>query len=39
LPARVQEGEAQASFENGILKIILPKAQERKAINVKITKK
>lgn len=39
LPSRVQEGEAQASFENGILKIILPKAQERKAINVKVTKK
>lgn len=38
LPARVQEGEAQAAFENGILKITLPKAQERKAIKVEIKK-
>lgn len=39
LPARVQEGEAQASFENGILKILLPKAEERKAIKVEVKKK
>jgi Molecular chaperone (small heat shock protein) len=39
LPARVQEGEAQASFENGILKILLPKAEARKAIKVEVKKK
>ncbi len=38
LPARVQEGEAQASFENGILKISLPKAEARKAIKVEVKK-
>ncbi len=39
LPARVQEGNAQASFENGILKILMPKAEAQKAIKVEIKKK
>lgn len=38
LPARVEEGKAQASFENGVLKITLPKAEERKAIKVEVKK-
>lgn len=38
LPARVEEGKTQASFENGVLKITLPKAEERKAIKVAIKK-
>lgn len=38
LPARVEEGQAQASFENGVLKITLPKAEARKAIKVEIKK-
>lgn len=38
LPARVQENQAQAGFENGILKITLPKAEERKAIKVEVKK-
>lgn len=38
LPARVEEGNTQASFENGVLKITLPKAEERKAIKVAIKK-
>lgn len=39
LPAAVIEGKAQASFENGVLKINLPKAEERKAIKVEVKKK
>lgn len=38
LPARVEEGQAQASFENGVLKITLPKAEACKAIKVEIKK-
>ncbi len=38
LPARVEEAQAQASFENGLLKIILPKVEERTSINIKIKK-
>lgn len=38
LPARVQEDRAEASFENGILKVTLPKAEERKAIKVEVKK-
>lgn len=39
LPSRVEEGKTQASFENGLLKITLPKAEERKSIKIEITKK
>ena len=38
LPARVEESRAQASFENGVLKIILPKAEERTAVKIEIKK-
>lgn len=36
LPARVEEGEAQAAFENGILRVTIPKSPEAKAKSVKI---
>lgn len=39
LPTRVVEGKAEASFENGILKITVPKAEEKKAIKVEVKKK
>jgi HSP20 family protein len=39
LPARVEEKSAEASFENGILKIALPKKEEQKMIKVEVKKK
>jgi len=39
LPARVEEKAAEASFENGILKIALPKKEEQKMIKVEVKKK
>ncbi|MDD5726739.1 MAG: Hsp20/alpha crystallin family protein [Patescibacteria group bacterium] len=36
LPARIEEGEAQATFENGILRVTIPKSPEAKAKSVKI---
>lgn len=39
LPTRVVDGKAEASFENGILKIVVPKAEEKKAIKVNVTMK
>ncbi|HEU0050760.1 MAG TPA: Hsp20/alpha crystallin family protein [Patescibacteria group bacterium] len=39
LPTRVLEDKAQASFENGILKIEIPKAEQPKSIKVEIKKK
>ncbi len=37
LPASVKSEGAEADYDNGILKIVLPKADQRKAISVKIT--
>lgn len=36
LPARLEETKAQASFENGILRVEIPKLPEAKAKSVKI---
>ncbi len=36
LPAEVQGDKAQASYENGILKIVVPMSQERKTVPLKI---
>jgi len=36
LPASVQADKAQADFENGLLKIVLPKQVESKSKNIKI---
>jgi len=36
LPARIEEGKAQASFENGILRVEIPKSPEAKPKSVKI---
>lgn len=36
LPARLEESQAQASFENGILKVEIPKSPEAKPKSVKI---
>lgn len=36
LPAHVEEGRAQASFENGILRVEIPKSPEAKPKSVKI---
>lgn len=38
LPGRVEDGNAKASFENGILRVTIPKVEERKAIKVEIKK-
>lgn len=40
LPTRVEEGKAEATFENGILKISIPKkTSEQKAIKIEVKKK
>ncbi|MFA6160752.1 MAG: Hsp20/alpha crystallin family protein [Patescibacteria group bacterium] len=36
LPARIEEDQAQASFENGILKVHIPKSPEAKSKSIKI---
>ena len=36
LPAAVQADKAEANFENGLLKILLPKQTEAKSKNIKI---
>jgi HSP20 family protein len=36
LPAEVESGKIKASYENGILKVILPKSEKAKAKEVKI---
>ena len=36
LPASVQADKAEANFENGLLKILLPKQDESKSKNIKI---
>jgi HSP20 family protein len=36
LPVSVQSDKAQASFENGLLKVILPKEERSKSKNIKI---
>lgn len=38
LPGSVQDTGAQAAYTNGILKITLPKAEEKKSIKVEVTK-
>lgn len=39
LPTHVLEGKAEASFDNGILKISMPKAESGKAVKIDIKKK
>lgn len=39
LPASVSSEKAEADYKNGVLKISLPKADQKKAISVKITDK
>jgi HSP20 family protein len=39
LPTHVIEGKAEASFDNGILKISMPKAEKNKSVKVEVTKK
>ncbi len=39
LPARVEEGKAEASCDNGILKILMPKVEPKKPIKVEVKKK
>jgi HSP20 family molecular chaperone IbpA len=39
LPTRVAEDKAEASFDNGILKIAMPKQEEKKAIKVNVSLK
>lgn len=39
LPASVKSEGAEADYENGVLKISLPKADQKQAISVKITDK
>lgn len=39
LPAKVQEDKANAEFENGMLKVIIPKAPEIKAKTIKVAVK
>jgi len=36
LPAAVQADRAEAKFENGLLKVVLPKQEESKSKNIKI---
>lgn len=36
LPARIEEGQAQANFENGILRVVIPKSPESKPKSIKI---
>ena len=36
LPARIEETKAQANFENGVLKVIIPKSPEAKPKSIKI---
>lgn len=36
LPVEVQADKIEATFKNGILKVVLPKAQKSKLINVKV---
>lgn len=38
LPTHVVEGKAEASFDNGILKISMPKAEKNKSVKVEIKK-
>ena len=38
LPGSVQDTGAQAAYNNGILKITLPKAEAKKSIKVEVTK-
>lgn len=37
LPTHVDESKTQAHYENGVLKIVLPKAEPKKSIKVEIT--
>jgi len=39
LPARVKSEGAEADYQNGVLKISLPKVEQKKAISIKITDK
>lgn len=39
LPTHVVEGKTEASFDNGILKISMPKAEANKTVKVEIKKK
>jgi len=39
LPEHVKGGEAQAEFENGVLKLTIPKREEAKPTTVKVTAK
>lgn len=39
LPAKVQEDKANAEFENGMLKVVVPKAPEVKAKTIKVAVK
>ena len=38
LPVEVQADKIEASFKNGILKIVMPKSQKSKLINIKVKK-
>lgn len=38
LPTNVQEKNAQAAYTNGILRISLPKTEEKKSIKIELTK-
>jgi len=39
LPSAVDEEKTEASYENGVLKILMPKVGEKKAIKVEVKKK
>lgn len=36
LPARIEESKAQANFENGVLKVVIPKSPEANPKSIKI---